>query len=107
MTWVLILLTMWLLAAVAVAVLIGRGVRLADAEAAPASADHEFRRHTTPGATAVQVEPYPPGGDPVPGRRPAGTQVAHRAVPVSRRAAVRGWTGTSERPAMHRGRGAA
>lgn len=88
MSWVLIFIAVWMVVAVAAALVIGRGVRLADREAAAAVArTTEWDIRT--GATDPADLAAPGQDETAPRRRPAPAGRAHRTVPARRRRVVR------------------
>ncbi|TYP87196.1 hypothetical protein [Blastococcus xanthinilyticus] len=110
MSWVLILLTVWVLVAVVAAVVIGRSVCFAEAEAEAARAGHGApdAREQRDGAAgfAPPVATGHRGGVPPSAARPAAGDAARHARPARRRPTFRGCIAATGRAAMHRGRGA-
>lgn len=108
MNWMLILITVWVVVAVAAALVLGRGIRLADRESAAAvgpTIGWDPCTEAEPPATPAR-DLVPPGEDAALRREPV-PAVRARSVPALHRRAVRGCITASERSPVDRQRGRA
>jgi hypothetical protein len=96
MKWVLIIGAVWLVLAFGVAVLIGRGIRLADRKEAE-------RRAASPNFVVDQAPPAPPASP----KAPAQPEQARQSIPTVRPSAIQSCVPDSERTPSTRKSGSA